>query len=406
MSDFKYTILYVDDEAANLSVFKAAYKWDYQIYTALTATQGLALLEAHPIDLVITDQRMPEMDGVTFLKQITQLYPDVVKILLTGYSEPEVIITAINECGIYRYLTKPWNDTEMRLSLQKALEAYSLKQRNDQLIAALQEAKAELEHRVEERTAEVRRQNEEIAQQKEEILTNYELLVEAMREKNGIIGVVAHDLQAPLRRIIGLLELIKLSPDPQDKDHYLSLLQKEASQGIRLVQNILFAEKLEEQQQKLVLEPVELGQLTATIVDKYEAAATQKGISIHVDQAPDRLLASANPDYLSRILDNLVSNAVKFSPEGGNTQIFVRLAKVGPRTQVQVQDQGPGFTEDDKKKMFKRFQKLSAQPTGGESSTGLGLSIIKTLVDKMDGELLIESALGQGATFTVLLPAH
>jgi two-component system, sensor histidine kinase and response regulator len=405
MQTAKYSILYVDDEEANLNVFKAAYKWDYRIFTAVSAAQGLAIMEANPIDLVISDQRMPDMDGVDFLKLITPKYPNTVKILLTGYSEPEVIITAINECGIYRYMTKPWDDTEMRLSLQKALETYSLKLRNEQLIKALQEAKAELEQRVEERTAEVRRQNEEIAQQKEEITANYELLVEAMREKNGIIGVVAHDLQAPLRRIGGLVELIKLTDSSEERVTYFGLLQKETSQGIRLVQNILYAEKLEELHEELVVEPVDLAQITKAVVQKYETLAAKKNITILVEQANGAIWASASADYLSRVLDNLVSNAVKFSPENRMSQISVRLGKEADKAKIQVQDQGPGFSEDDKKKMFKRFQKLSAQPTGGESSTGLGLSIIKTLVDKMNGDVMVESEPDQGAIFTVLLPA-
>jgi signal transduction histidine kinase len=404
MQTARYNILYVDDEEANLNVFKAAYKWDYKIFTAISAAQGLAIMEANQIDLVISDQRMPDMDGVTFLKLVTPRYPNMVKILLTGYSESEVIITAINECGIYRFMTKPWDDTEMRLSLQKALEAYSLKLNNEQLIKALQEAKAELEQRVEERTVEVRRQNEEIAQQKEEITANYELLVEAMREKNGIIGVVAHDLQAPLRRIGGLVELIKLTDSPEEKATYFNLLQKETSQGIRLVQNILYAEKLEELHEEAVIEPVDLALITKAVVQKYEALAAQKNIFIRLEHTNGAVWASASADYLNRVLDNLVSNAVKFSPENRMSQVFVRLGKESGRAKIQVQDQGPGFSEDDKKKMFRRFQKLSAQPTGGESSTGLGLSIIKTLVDKMNGDVLVESEPDQGAVFTVLLP--
>jgi signal transduction histidine kinase len=405
MQTARYNILYVDDEEANLNVFKAAYKWDYKIFTAVSAAQGLAIMETNQIDLVISDQRMPDMDGVTFLKLITPLYPNVVKILLTGYSESEVIITAINECGIYRFMTKPWDDTEMRLSLQKALEAYSLKLNNEQLIKALQEAKAELEQRVEERTAEVRRQNEEIAQQKEETTANYELLVEAMREKNGIIGVVAHDLQAPLRRIGGLVELIKLTDNPEEKTTYFNMLQKETSQGIRLVQNILYAEKLEELHEEAVIEPVDLALITKAVVQKYEAVAAQKNIFIRLEHANGAVWASASADYLNRVLDNLVSNAVKFSPENRMSQVFVRLGKEAGKAKIQVQDQGPGFNEEDKKKMFRRFQKLSAQPTGGESSTGLGLSIIKTLVDKMNGDVLVESEPDRGAVFTVLLPA-
>jgi two-component system sensor histidine kinase/response regulator len=113
--------------------------------------------------------------------------------------------------------------------------------------------------------------------------------------------------------------------------------------------------------------------------------------------------AQLTADALNQVLDNLVSNAVKFSPAG--KKILVAVQPVAGRVECRVQDEGPGFTEQDKARMFRRYGRLSARPTGGEPSTGLGLSIVKKLVQAMGGELTFEDTPGGGATFTFGLPS-
>src|SRR5580765_3394784 len=113
-------------------------------------------------------------------------------------------------------------------------------------------------------------------------------------------------------------------------------------------------------------------------------------------------LVQSDPTALNQVLDNLVSNAVKFSPPG--KQILVAVQPAAGRVECWVQDEGPGFTQQDKARMFRRYGRLSARPTGGEPSTGLGLSIVKKLVQAMDGELVCDSTPGNGATFTIRLP--
>ncbi|MCU0448890.1 MAG: hybrid sensor histidine kinase/response regulator [Bernardetiaceae bacterium] len=398
MQPERSNILYVDDEQGNLNAFRATYKWDYQVHIAKSGAEGLEILAQHPIQLVISDQNMPQMNGIAFLKKVTERYPDVIKILLTAYGDKEVVIAAINECGIFHYLDKPWDETELQLVVNRGLEAFKLKRRNQELIQ-------ELEQRVRERTAELQNRNEEIELMNDTLVTHNQQLNELIREKNGIIGVVAHDLQAPLRRIGGLAELIKMTPMPPQEQQYFQLLIKEVEEGKRLVSNILFAERMEEGREASPLEAMDIRPLAPAVVQKYEAQAAKKGIHLTTETAAQPLVVLANADFVSRVLDNLVSNAVKFSPENRDSQVFVRLARENGHVKIQVQDQGPGFSPEDKEKMFKRFQKLSAAPTGGESSTGLGLSIIKALVEKMDGRVSVESQVNQGATFTVLLPA-
>jgi len=116
----------------------------------------------------------------------------------------------------------------------------------------------------------------------------------------------------------------------------------------------------------------------------------------------ERILVKIDKLYISRVIENLFSNAIKFSPDG--KKIFVKLLRLPELIEFSVKDQGPGISKDDQLKLYQRFQQLTAQPTGGESSTGLGLFIIKTILDKIGGEILCESEVGQGTCFTVRLP--
>ncbi len=130
-------ILYVDDEENNLISFKASFRRYYDIHTAISAADGIQTLKEFPIELVITDQRMPEMTGIEFLEKIVPIYPDMVRMILTGFSDMEDIIKAINTGQVYRYITKPWDDTELKINIDLALESYNLKKNNVELVENL-----------------------------------------------------------------------------------------------------------------------------------------------------------------------------------------------------------------------------------------------------------------------------
>jgi len=165
----KPRILYVDDEESNLRGFKAVFHMEYKVFMASSGMDALEILKENEVHLIITDQKMPEMTGVEFLKKVTPLYPDSVRMILTGYSDIGVIMEAVNECGIYRYITKPWDSEELRLSIKNAVETYNLKKENKQLVANLNVAMERLEgyahnleEKVRERTAELEFQRDQV----------------------------------------------------------------------------------------------------------------------------------------------------------------------------------------------------------------------------------------------------
>lgn len=133
----KINILYVDDEEHNLISFRATFRTRYRVFTALSGEEAMAVLKENKVEIVITDQRMPKMTGVELLEQIVALYPEPVRILLTGYSDMAAVVDAVNKGKIFHYLNKPWNEDELDAAIQKAYQAYLEKQRlrelNDQL---------------------------------------------------------------------------------------------------------------------------------------------------------------------------------------------------------------------------------------------------------------------------------
>lgn len=139
-----FGVLYVDDEINNLNSFKAAFRRDFDIYTAQSAREGRKILDTNEIGVIITDQRMPGMTGIEFLESILVVYPDTIRILLTGFSDMNAVMDAINRGQVYKYLVKPWQNDELKLYIQNALEIYHLRRENKELAQKLQLANMEL----------------------------------------------------------------------------------------------------------------------------------------------------------------------------------------------------------------------------------------------------------------------
>ena len=138
-------VLYVDDEVNNLNSFKAAFRRYFTIYTAQSAREGRKVLENEEIGVIITDQRMPGETGIEFLESILPIYPDTIRILLTGFSDINAVMGAINRGQVYKYLVKPWQDDELKMYIQNALELYNLRKENKELAHKLKLANLELE---------------------------------------------------------------------------------------------------------------------------------------------------------------------------------------------------------------------------------------------------------------------
>jgi sigma-B regulation protein RsbU (phosphoserine phosphatase) len=157
-------ILYIDDEKDNLTVFYSTFRRNYEVHLASSGREGLELMQKHEMQVVIADQRMPEMTGIEFLEKIIPEYPDCIRMILTGFSDVEAIIQAINKGRVYRYITKPWTRDSLKITIDQALETHHLKRQNKKLFSDLQEANKTLEKKVIERTRKIESQRREITE--------------------------------------------------------------------------------------------------------------------------------------------------------------------------------------------------------------------------------------------------
>lgn len=158
----KYEVLYVDDEEVNLRGFKANFRKYFKVHTSVSPTEAIGMLKENDIQVIITDQRMPEMTGTEFLEKILPDYPDVIKIILTGFTDIAAIQDGINRCGIYKYITKPWDFDEMKATLDKAFSMYQESKEGEENLKELQETNVELEKKVAERTKELHEVNKQL----------------------------------------------------------------------------------------------------------------------------------------------------------------------------------------------------------------------------------------------------
>jgi signal transduction histidine kinase/ligand-binding sensor domain-containing protein len=329
-------------------------------------------------------------------------------------------------------------------------------------VRTMQAQRIRLESEVQERTSELQESNIEIQRQlsildeqaRQIEVSNTELQEKNLRlqqlnaDKNELLGIVAHDLRNPLASIVMTASAIERNIGAMNEAHATNPVN--ASDGTRdtqatqaaptltfervkagmerirvvggrmseIISNVLDLNAIETGTIQLKLETVDLVHFVSEVVHELEGRATEKNITLTLALETAPILVCADQTALWEVIENLVSNAVKYSPLGSNVRIAVahtlvartavaHAAESQQLVRMSVRDEGPGLTDDDQRKLFGRFVRLSAKPTGGESSTGLGLSIAKTLIERMGGRIWCESQPEsgvQGATFAIELP--
>ena len=281
---------------------------------------------------------------------------------------------------------------QLQLEANQLLES-KVKQRTE----ALHKKTIELEQRNEEITS----QRDLLELQKKEIEEKSKLLLQSNEDKNHLIGIVAHDLRNPLSTALSMADLIKSDGENLDEDQKssVSLISRSLRRMNEMVEKILDMRAIEAKKMNLRFEETDIAQLVSQVSESFTNKAHKKNIELIIYTQEAK--SNVDKSYLIQILENLISNALKFSPL--HSTVEIKQLCVENRLRIEVKDQGPGLTEEDKKKLFGKFQKLSAKPTNGEPSTGLGLSIVKKYVDAMNGMIWCESTQGQGAVFILEL---
>lgn len=380
----KPVILCVDDEQILLLALKLQLKENfgnqYHIETAENSEEALEIIEeliANNIELplVISDQVMPGMLGDELLTQIHNTIPETLKILLTGQADVSAIGRAVNNANLYRYIAKPWDPTDLNLTVTEAVRSYFHKKE-------LKEFYDGLEQKVGERTLELER-------------------------KNKFLSTAVHDLKNPLSIIQTSSELISNHFDEDDKKQLLEYNQyifSSTQNMFELIDNLLEINKIESGKLKPKLELIDIQTILINLIQRYQLLAKVKDINLRFDQKNhNSYQAMLDEKMIYRVLDNLISNAIKYSPY--DKSVYIRLISTETHIRCEIQDEGPGLSKEDQKKLFGQFARLSPQPTADEPATGLGLFIVKQLVETMRGKVWCDTEKSKGATFVVEFPS-
>lgn len=356
MSASNVRVLYIDDEENNLHAFRASFRRQYEIYTAISAAEGLKVLQNIPIQVILADQKMPGTTGVEFFKSIADTYPDPIRILLTGYTDIEALADAINHGDIYRYITKPWNDLELHNSIKNAYDAYR--------------AKIDLRNKV----AELEKTNDEL---------------------NRFIYSISHELRAPLVSAMGIVNLVKLEGLYESSGEYWSLIETCSNKLDYYIQKTLQYYKNNKTASENT--PVNFHKLVPELVELYTFTDRDTAFTIDIDQKLDFL---GDVFRIEVILGNLISNAIKYQKETEtdkkvNISIEVRRELV----EISITDNGMGILNEHLEKIFVQFFKSKVN-----QGSGLGLFIVKEALNKINGKITVSSDPEVGTTFKIIIP--
>ncbi len=278
--------------------------------------------------------------------------------------------------------------------------------RRERLLARQNE---ELETEIKSRTndlskanAHIQLVNTELQEVNEELSVMNHALDEANHFKTQMLSIVAHDLKNPLNVILNCADMLAESmPEGSLEQTMIGGVHASADRMVRLIHDLLDNAAIELGKMDIVPEPLDWGLQIAAVGASYQEAAAHKQQTLDVSDVKPSVVVG-DEERLWQVVDNLISNAIKYSPLGST--IIVRCHRNTSVARLSVQDFGPGLTDEDKAKLFGHFQRLSAQPTAGENSSGVGLSIVKKIVELHKGRIWVESEYGKGATFIVELP--
>lgn len=256
-----------------------------------------------------------------------------------------------------------------------------------------------LEVKVAQRTTELSESNKELKKA-------YQRVLELNEDKNEFLGIAAHDLKNPLIAISSFAEILREDKDLSNEEHldFLMEIEKASKRMFSIVKNLLDVNAIEQGKLNTNMENISLLEVVNDLKRQFREMMSKKNIAL-VEAHPDgECFINADQNLTLQICQNILSNAIKFSPIDKRLFITTKYSDDKNFVEIRFKDEGPGFTENDKKKLFQKFARLSARPTAGEHSTGLGLSIVKKLVEMMGGSIELESESGKGAEFIISFP--
>jgi two-component system, sensor histidine kinase and response regulator len=385
-------ILCVDDEVIVLDSLKEqlqqSFGKDIIVEIAESSDEALEIFdemieEGMEFPVIVADFIMPGMNGDELLTQFHKKSPLTKTIMLTGQASIQGVGNAVNHANLYRYISKPWDKDDLLLTIREAIISYNqesiIKYQNQELL----ELNLNLEKKVEERTQQLRELN---------------------ATKDKFFSIIAHDLKNPFNTLMGFTELLRDNFDQFDQKqikYYISILFETSRSSYTLLKNLLDWARSQTGRLNMNPESIELKQLIKNVIHLIELPATKQKITLE-NKVPDGVFVLGDVNTIDTVFRNLLSNALKFTSDGGS--ITIDCCTKADEIEICVADNGMGIPEENISKLFRIDQNITTKGTDSESGTGLGLILCKEFVEKNNGKIWVESEVGKGSKFYFTLP--
>ena len=353
----KIKVLYLDDEQNNLISFKASFRYMFHILTANNVGEALKLLEQHTdIRVIFSDQRMPDKTGVQFFENVRVTFPDPIRILITAFTDVDTIIDAINLGNIFRYVKKPWTETDIITAINEANKFYT----GNKLM----------------------------------LLKNTEL-EKAYDELDKFAYSVTHDMRGPLLSILGAIDVAREMDQVNEMKGMLSMMKESVHNLDAFIQNI--HDYYNVKRGELVITELNFNDIVDEQIATYQLTAKMNQIRFNTDVSQKEIFRG---DTMSMkiILNNLLSNAFKYQKKNNDKKLVELALKVEEgMVTIEIKDNGIGIAGNHIGDIFNMFFRASSQ----EAGSGFGLYNVKDALLKLNGEIKVDSILNQGTTFQV-----
>jgi len=398
-------------------------KQDYLVRLANNGVEAITAVAERKPTLIISDVLMPEMDGYEFCSRVKadEETKDIPVILLTTLSDPQDIIRGL-ESGADNFLNKPYSEeallsrikyilvnldvrsgmrTGMGIEIYFANKKHYLTSERIQIIDLLLST---YENAVE-KNAELEVANKRLRAVQEELERNNEKLTVLNEQKNMLLGMAAHDLRNPLYLIDGYSDFLLNDPDSAligEQRAVVTAIQNSCAFMVQMINDLLDVQKIETGRFEMNMELADFVTQLDKVIAMHALSAKKKDVEIKLSRPPAIPQFLFDTGRIQQVMSNLVDNAVKFSFKSSLIEVVV--SRDDEYVRFAVTDHGPGIPENERSKLFKPFSTTSIKPTANEKSTGLGLAIARSIVEKHHGRIWVESESGKGSTFRFTLP--
>ena len=392
-------VLVVDNEQSVVVTVKAILQLDgYDVATTTSGAQARTMVREVEYDLVLIDLHLDDSDGLDLLKAVRERHPETVTIVLTGHASLESAIQALR-AGAYDYLVKPSEVEELRSTVARGIERRRLGQELRLRVTELAALNASLQQRIDEATAELKER--------------YEQPKELDRMKSQFLSIASHELKTPITAMSGFLQVAlrrvrrlgggeaaaPVAEGLRTITEQLEVVYRQTGKLARLVDELLDVSRIQTGRIEFRYGEVDLSELANEVATRMQLTTAVHEISVRRDSAN---VVTADRDHLEQVLNNLVANAIKYSPTGGSIAIDIRPDDGGVR--ISVTDQGIGIPEKELDAIFGLFYRSPYRSASDAAGMGLGLYISKEIVVRHGGRIWAESGGVKGSTLNVVIP--